>query len=72
MAEYLDKSYRFVLKNFIRIGILLLLLGIFFFVIGIFISGNSSNYYSGIAFTLTGGFLFLSGTIFIVSSVKHS
>ena len=69
ISEYLDKTYVLIMKNFIRFGILLLIVGSCLLISGIIISFNkydtSSSY---LALVLSGGFLFLSGTLFIIAS----
>ena len=67
MSEYLDKTYVYIMKNFIRFGILLLIIGTILLALGLAIPSDSSL---GIRPTLTGGFIFLSGSLFIIASAK--
>ena len=67
MSEYLDKTYIYIMKNFIRFGILLLIIGTLLMVSSLVLTENSTL---SLKATVAGGFLFLSGTFFIIASAK--
>ncbi len=68
MSEYLDKTYIYIKKNFIRFGILLLIIGAILMIIGLIITPESSSL--DLKMILTGGFVFLSGSLFVIASFK--
>ncbi len=61
----INKTYGFITKNFIRIGIFLLIIGLILMVGGTFIQ-TSENI--DIKTTIAGGAFFTSGTLFTISS----
>ena len=70
ISEYLDKTYVYIIKNFIRFGIVLLIIGILLMTAGILMSTNTdltTPFY--LTLTISGGFLFLSGSLFVIASV---
>ena len=70
MSEYLDKTYVYIIKNFIRFGILLLIVGIFLMTGGIILStGTDLRNQLYMTLTIAGGFIFLSGSLFVIASV---
>lgn len=75
ISEYLDKTYIYIMKNFIRFGIFLLILGALFIAVGLFLTAGSSTSFSqsifGLASALVGGFFFLSGSLFIIASTPR-
>ena len=64
MSEMLDKGFLYIQKNYIRIGVVLLLVGILLMLLAF---GSTSSAQS-IAASVSGGFLFLSGIILFVNS----
>lgn len=61
----INKTYSYIIKNFIRIGVFLLIIGLILMFVGSFIPTDTNI---DLKITIMGGAFFISGTLFTVSS----